>query len=447
LTVSVREEKTRNQKTRTDEVIVQKRLKVLMSAYACEPDRGSEPGIGWSVAREMARYHDIWVMTQTDSRPGIEAEMARNQHGGLQFVYWGLPRTKRFWELGHGERLHYYLWQLRMLGVASALHAKVGFDLVHHVTFGRYWAPSFLCFLGLPFVWGPVGGGESAPRCFWSSGGWRSSLWEGSRELARWVGEHGPFVRATARRSAVALATTDQSASRMRALGCSYIETFLQNGLLDDEIEQLGAIQGKFKDGIRFVSVGKLMQWKGNDISLRALSQADIPGAEYWVIGDGPDRRRLEALASMLGIADRVRFCGSMPRHEVFSCFQNCDALLHPSLHDSGGTATIEAMAAGLPVICLDLGGPGAQVTANSGFKIPAHDPNQASREVASAMTTLARDKELRQRLSSGARDRARRDFRWSSKAERLNAIYHQVLAESNERRLTDGPRAQTSAI
>jgi glycosyltransferase involved in cell wall biosynthesis len=415
-----------------------------MSAYACEPDRGSEPGIGWAVAREMARYHDIWVMTQTDSRPRVEGEMARNRHPGLQFVYWGLPRTKRFWERG-GERLHYYCWQLRMLGVARALHAEVGFDLVHHVTFGRYWAPSFLCLLDLPFVWGPVGGGESAPRCFWSSGGWRSVAWEGARELARWVGEHGPFVRATARRSAVALATTDESAARMRALGCRYVETFLQTGLLDDEIEQLGTIRGKPKDGIRFVSVGKLMQWKGNDISLRALSQADIRGAEYWLVGNGPDRQRLEALASTLGVADRVRFCGSMSRQEVFSCFQYCDALLHPSLHDSGGTATIEAMAAGLPVICLDLGGPAAQVTANSGFKIPAHDPDQASRDVASAMIKLARDKELRQRLSSGARERARQAFRWSSKAERLHAIYQQVLAESNERRLTDESRAQTS--
>ena len=203
-----------------------RRLKVLMSAYACEPGKGSEPGVGWTVAREMARHHDIWVITRANNRLLIEAELAQNPQPGLHFVYWDLPRWARFWKRGRrGMHLYYYLWQLRVLGIARALHAEVQFDLVHHVTFLRYWAPSFLCFLGVPFVWGPVGGGESAPRSFWTNAGLWSVLYEGLREAARWVGEQGPFVRATARRSAIALATTDGCAARLRALGSRRVET------------------------------------------------------------------------------------------------------------------------------------------------------------------------------------------------------------------------------
>jgi glycosyltransferase involved in cell wall biosynthesis len=410
-----------------------RRLKVLMSAYSCEPGRGSEPGIGWAIVSEMARYHDIWVITRADQRLAIEAELAQNPRPGLHFLYRELPRWTRFSERGvGGEHLDYYLWQLRILGIARVLHAEVKFDLVHHVTFGRYSTPSFLCFLGVPFVWGPVGGGESAPRSFWLSGGWRSILFETSRAIARWVGEHAPFVRATARRSAVALAATPESAARLRALGSRCVETLLQNGLLDDELERIQKTRAEPKTVIRFVSIGRVVHWKGCDISLRAFAQANIASAEFWLIGDGPDRRRLKALSATLGIADRVQFCGTLPRDEVFSRLDDCDVLLHPSLHDSGGTATIEAMAAGLPVICLDLGGPAMQVTANSGIKIAARNPEQAIHDIAAAMIELARDEELRRRLSQGAREHVRHEFRWSLRGARFNTIYQQVSADND---------------
>src|ERR1700730_3638991 len=198
--------------------------KVLMSAYACEPSKGSEPGVGWSSAVEMARYHDIWVITRANNRPPIEVELARNPQPRLHFVYYDLPYWSRLWKRGtHGVHLYYYLWQLCILAIARALHREVKFDLVHHVTFLRYGAPSFLCFVGVPFVWGPVGGGESAPRSFWWGGGWSSVLYEGLRAAGFVRGDRGPFVKATARRSAVALATTDRCAARLRSLGAGHI--------------------------------------------------------------------------------------------------------------------------------------------------------------------------------------------------------------------------------
>jgi glycosyltransferase involved in cell wall biosynthesis len=412
-----------------------RRWKVLMSAYACEPGKGSEPGVGWAVAREMARHHDIWVITRANNRPIIEAELARDPRPGLHFVYWDLPSWARFWKRGgrRGLRLYYYLWQLRILGIARALHAEVKFDVAHHVTFLRYWSPSFLCFLGVPLVWGPVGGGESAPRSFWTNAGLRSVFYEGLREAARWVGEHGPFVRATARRSAVALATTNGCAARLRTLGCKYVETLSEVGLSREECEPPGLVERKPNGDIRFVSVGQLIHLKGFDISLRAFALAKIAGAEYWLIGDGRERPCLEALAITLGIADRVRFWGMVPRHEVLERLRDCDVMLHPALHDSGGWAAVEGMAAGLPVICLDLGGPATQVTKESGFKIPARDPEQASRDIASAMTELARDEDLRRRLSRGARERVRQEFCWTSKVERFNSIYQRVLMDHDK--------------
>ena len=114
------------------------RLKVLISAYACEPGKGSEPGVGWNVAVEAARRHDVWAITRANNRPVIEAELARNPIPSLHMVYYDLPRWTRWWKRGtRGTRLYYYLWQLALYSVVRRLYRKIRFDVTHHVKIGR----------------------------------------------------------------------------------------------------------------------------------------------------------------------------------------------------------------------------------------------------------------------------------------------------------------------
>lgn len=122
-------------------------MKILISAYSCEPGRGSEPGVGWNVVREVANYHEVWVLTRPDeSGAVIEAELARNPVPNLHFVYFNLPIWSSGWRWGSNGamQLHYYLWQIQAYFVARRLHREIGFDLVHHVTFVKYSNPSFL---------------------------------------------------------------------------------------------------------------------------------------------------------------------------------------------------------------------------------------------------------------------------------------------------------------
>ena len=156
-------------------------MRVLVSAYACEPGQGSEPGVGWNSARQAARFQDVWVLTQGEGRQGIQAALARKALPRVRFVYVDLPPWALFWRKGRGGReVHYRLWQLAAYFVGRRLHRKVGFDLVHHVTFVCYWRPSFLALLPAAFIWGPVGGGESAPRAFSSSFSLKGKIFEAS---------------------------------------------------------------------------------------------------------------------------------------------------------------------------------------------------------------------------------------------------------------------------
>ena len=180
----------------------------------------------------------------------------------------------------------------------------------------------------------------------------------------------------------------------------------------------------------RLLSLGRLLHWKGFHLGLQAFARMVrvFPQSEYWLIGDGPERRNLERLAERLGITEKVRFIGALPREEALRHLAEVDVLVHPSLHDSGGWVCVEAMAAGRPVICLDLGGPALQVTEETGFKIPARTPEQAVEEMAQAMLRLATDGAVRQRMGESARQRVREAFSWERRGEELQEIYTEVL-------------------
>jgi len=405
-----------------------KRLKVLMSAYACEPDKGSEPGVGWNVAREMAKYHDIWVITRANNREVIEAELENNPVDCLQFVYYDLPRWARWWKKrGRGAQLYYYLWQFGIYPLAKRLHRDVGFDLAHHVTFGRYWSPSLISFLPVPFLWGPLGGGESAPSAFWRDFTMTDKIYELQRDLGRWLGEIDPLVIHTAKKSKLVIASTNETAERLLRMGVNKLHVFLQMGFNQAELAQKEEITHTQDMTLRFITISRLLHWKGVHLGIRAFAAAGLSSADYWIVGDGPERDHLGELAKQLGVFEQVCFWNLLPRAKVLRCLQQSQVMLHPSLHDQAPAVIFEALAMGNPVICLDLGGPAVQVTEETGFKIPAHDPQQVVNDIAEAMKKLAASKTLRMQMGTAGQQRVKDVFSWHAKANEFNRIYDQI--------------------
>lgn len=418
-------------------------MNVLLSAYACEPDKGSEPGVGWNCACQIARFHNVWVLTRTKNRKAIEAELRVRPHPNAHFIYYDLPRWASFWKKERrGVHVYYHLWQMGACAVARRLHRQVNFQLVHHVTFVNYWMPTFMPVLPVPLVWGPVGGADSAPLAFWRTYSLRGKVYEFFRTLGRYIGELHPAVRVTARRAAVALATTPSTAKRLRRLGCRQVSLLSQVGLSQQEFQSLSRQRARRSGGFRVISVGSLLHLKGLDLALRAFARFralhENPG-EYWIVGSGPELNRLKGLATALGMNGAVKFWGELKRPDVFEKLLQSDVLLHTALHDSGGLACAEAMAASCAVVCLDLAGSSLQVTEDTGIKIPAVSPDQAVGEMAEALDRLARDAPLRQRMGDAGRERVREHFGWDSKGTVLREICNTFA--------TDGPCAALDSV
>ena len=409
-------------------------MRVLASAYACEPGSGSEPGVGWNWVVQLSRFHDIWVLTRSNNRPCIDLELSKAPLSNVHWEYLDLPKWLRFWKRGkRGARLYYYLWQIAAFFRGRRLHREIRFQVVHHLTFVNYWMPSFLSLLNAPFVWGPVGGGESAPTAFRNLFGWRALLYETARNCARAWAHLDPFVRLTARRARRTFCTTEQTLSRVRRLGAQAPTLYPESGLSTRELTELRSRTRHADAAFKIVSMGRLLHWKGFELGVRAFARfCEMTGADatYEVIGDGPEAARLQEVAEALGVAANVQFTGRLDRDRALDHLAAADVLLHPSLHDSGGWVCLEAMAANVPVICLDLGGPAVQVTDETGIKVQALSPAQTISSIAQALRDLYLNPDQRRAYGLRGAQRVRESFAWDSKGAWMNQVYQGLYVE-----------------
>ena len=415
-------------------------MRILISAYACEPEKGSEPGVGWNWARQISRFHEVWVITRANNRAPIEKSLAKEPLPNVHWVYFDLPRWARFWKKRQrGVHLYYYLWQVGAYFVSRKLHRQVGFDLGHHVTFVNDWLPTFLCLLPFPFIWGPVGGStHRAPLRFWKEFGWRGVLYEIIRTVAISSGRYlDPLVWLT-RRKARAIITMSKGAvaglprsvqKKAFSLGNVGFSPIEVPDTLGDCSTRTGPLSA-FPNSVVFTT-GRLVHWKGYSLLLKASAMCLRDGGKLvvWIGGSGPAERPLRSLVRSLGIGEHVKFLGHLrDRKSVFSHLLACDMFIMPTLHDGPPVVFLEAMAVGKPVICLDLGGASEVVTSETGIKVPAISPEQVVSDLAAAMTRLARDPGLRIRLGIAARQRVQEHFDWDGKGDWLSELYSQVL-------------------
>lgn len=409
-----------------------RRLKILLSAYACEPGLGSEPGLGWNTLVQALRRHEVWVLTADEHRPGIERYLGAHPLPGAHWVYVEPPRALvPLDKYGKGRRVHYYLWQVTAFRRGRALQREIGFDVVHHITYSSYWTPSFLARLPVPFLWGPVGGAESAPHSFYATLSPKSRRTEWLRDAARLLAHRGdPFVRDTARRARITLAATHETENAVRQLGARDIRIVSNAALAAEDMEQFGAVPVRAESHpFRIFSMGRLIGWKAFHLGLQAFARFHqrCPESEYLIAGSGPEQPRLEQLARDLGVADCVQFTGKVPRTQVMAELGRCDVMLHPTLHDSGGWASVEAMAARRPIVCLALGGPAVVVSEAAGIRAAAPDPETAVAGMAAALERLASSPDMRRQMGEAGRQHVCATYTWDQVGERFEAMYREM--------------------
>ena len=401
-------------------------MKILMSAFACCPGKGSEEGVGWNWAVQAARQgHEVSVLTQVCDRAAIMAELAKGElPEGLKFDFlmppWLAAPRKISQKLGMGgmsDHLTHLAWQFAVLGHVRKHYRMADFDIVHHITYGGIRHPTLLGRLALPLVLGPLGGGERAPYRLRKSFHWRGWLYDLLRDLHTWSLKFDPVTRLACADALAIYVETPQSKTALPRRHHHKMSVHTEIGTHQPASQQPSPPR-RAEGPLRLIYAGRFLYWKGMNMGLRAVAEARARGVDVrlTMVGSGPDEGEWRRLAGELGLEDAVDWRGWVPQSELIDLYRSHDALLFPSLHDSSGNVVLEAFVNGVPVICLGLGGPAEMTNASCGIVVPveARSAEDCVSGLAKAIEDLNASADLRERLSQGARAQAHR-YRWAS--------------------------------
>ncbi len=413
------------------------RPRVLISAFACHPEPKTihfpgEAILGWSLVREIEKFADCHVMTWARNREGIESYPDYGKPGGAVFHFLDLP--DRFWRtLGHrhyGLRFYYFLWQRLAGSEARRLHREEHFDLCHQITFSNEWMPSFMGpALSIPFIWGPVGGGQKVPGKLMSLLSARDRGRERMRVLLQDVWRLTPARRRTAGSASAILVCNRESREVLRHWSDKVVD-FPVNGIRASDVAGSAGKRGP-GDGFRVLYAGRFDGIKGLSLAVAAFAEfaAGRPDASLIMVGEGPEKERIVRLAADAGLVDRVAFLPWLERAGVMAEMRRSHVFLFPSLRDGGGAVVIEAMASGIPSICLNVGGPGFHMSPEWGCRIEPGSVGEVRDGIVGALERLYSDEALRSSMAAAGLARAAGYYAWEKHGERVRGIYEKALA------------------
>lgn len=403
-------------------------LRILLSAYACEPNRGSEAEIGWSLAHELAKTHKVWVITRANSAAvHQEAFWRHGRPENLTIVYFDTPAWMRWFKRGKRNfLLYYYLWQVLSARTARRIVAAERIDVVHHVTGGMDWMPSGLAFTRRPFVWGPIGS-ERTHLALYPLLTWRERLHDRIRRCALWcLRSWDPMVRYTSHRASIILSHTKDN---LAVTSQKRVRPWVQTGIREvPELAKPKRDMGR-RGPMKLVYAGELVAWKGARFAVSAFLRAAAHRNDMRliVVGEGPLAQELKNMSSASGVANSVNFTGKLPLSRLVQVLAEGDAFIYPSYHHGLATVVLQAMLTGLPVICIEGDATGRTVGSECGITVPLVKPDSIVDGLASAISLLADDEVLRLQLATQAQRVARTRYSYQAIAEGYAEVYREA--------------------
>lgn len=395
---------------------------VLLIAPACDGQDVGESWLAHQWAELLSQRANVTLLT-SHKRDHVPPS---RQLDGVRVVEWpeppGVGRFERFNSLLQPGYAPFYVRARRW--IRRRITEGEHFDVVHQVVPVAMRYPSPATGLGLPVVLGPVGGGLESPPAFVEEEGgtpWYQRL----RALDEARLAHDPLLRRTYERADCVVGIAPYVADLLNGLTLHRLAIMSETAIRAlppsvDRTDRTGSV--------RLLHVGRTIRTKGLRDAIRALDLLRDLDVVLDVVGDGNDRSACEALVAELGLDERVRFHGSLPRDQVSSFYEAADVFVFPSYREPGGNVALEAMAAGLPVVVCERGGPGANVDDECGFRLGADSPTQLANDVAAAVRRLVTDPALRLRMGAAGRRKVASTHLWEHRVGQMLDLYEDVI-------------------
>jgi glycosyltransferase involved in cell wall biosynthesis len=411
-------------------------MRILIVASNISPHMGGEAVLPWHYIRELAaRGHEVHAATHARVR---ETLLTGPLAGAA---------TYHFVEDSFLEKLFHRLGQIAPAALRDAvfntlvafvtlsrlgaktreLAAAYDFDVIHQPTPVSPLFPSFTYGVSAPVVIGPMNGGMSFPPAF------RREYSKGADAFVNLGRAFGGLLNRIApgkRKASKILAANERTRNALpKTISASSIQMLVDNGV---DLSLWTPSKSSRPAPPVFVFVGRLILLKGADMLIEAFGNVEND-ARLVIIGDGPEKTRLETLATEHA-PGRVAFTGFLSQPEIRDRLAESTALILPSLRDCGGAVILEAFACGAPAIAVDWGGPQDYVTPETGILIEPRSRDYVVNELATSMTALVADRARAETMGRRARDHVEAHYGWAAKADAIEAVYRDVCAKTDRK-------------
>lgn len=404
------------------------KLKIFVSAYACEPGLGSEIGVGWHWVLEMSKHFELWVLTRESNRGTIEPWIAAHpEFSGIHFLYFDLPKWARFWKKGmRGVRTYYNIWQYCTNSIVKRTMRENDIKVFHHLTYGNVlWKVSSYGQKQF-FVWGPVGGLETIPAEYSNHFARKSRLIEWVRRMAIKTLPLNFGFKKRCKKVDLMLCKTEITRDLVPAKYRNKTVLFT-----DVAVEKQSAITGtKSKDGdrVEFITVGRLDAWRGFDLVIESFARVakGNKNMHLTIVGKGTDKERLLGIVEQLGVQEQVKFTGKVAMDEYYRMLAASDVVVNASLKEGAVTVSFDTMAMGKPLICLDTTGYTRYFSNDYAVVIPRTGRKEVITNLAAAMERMTNEKE-RKAIGEKAKN-AGAQFTWEARGEEFKELLMKEL-------------------
>ncbi len=403
-------------------------IKILINAYACAPNMGSEPGMAWNWIINLSKYCQLHIITEGEWQNEIETALYNlPQAENITFYYNPVSEKIRkiCWNQGNWRfYYHYRQWQKKTLILAKDIISKEKVDLIHQLNMVGYREPGLLWTIkGIPKVWGPIGGFGGIPNTFLSlyekSTAWKQRL----KQIINTYQAFLPYIRIPIYQFDSLVACNSVAQKSLHRISNRNIPIISEVGANKYDEKLLPKNYNSIR--LKIAWVGKNDERKALPIALNIVKQLSEINIELHIYGIAKEELNIE------DVSNNIIFHGWLDHNIVQNKMQECHLLLFTSLFEATGTVVLEALSMGLPVLCHDTCGQGDIINDLCGYKIKMKSVNNSIEQFKNIILELYFKRKLLENLSKGALKRVD-ELSWENNCNKMFKVYESLLNTKN---------------
>ncbi|WP_282117773.1 glycosyltransferase [Maribacter aquivivus] len=411
-------------------------LKILVNAYACSPHTGSEPGMAWNWCCSLAKYCEIFIITEGEFQEHIEKELkvlpqAKNMH----FYYNRLsPKIREMcWNQGDWRFYrHYKKWQYKTYELALEICEKENIEILHQLNMIGFREPGYLWKIdNIPFVWGPIGGLKQFPEAYFNDAKLKIKLFLRLKNFISTLQlKYDQRIHKALNRADLLISSIPDSHNALK----------IHKGLESIIIPETGCIPIKSQFNIKLKDQKFVVLWVGKfdfrkqlPLALKAIAETQNKNIYLHIYGQGSKEQELELkkLVSNLEIEKQIVWQGNQPNYKVQEAMQNAQLFFFTSVSEDTSTVVLEAITNYLPVLCFDTCGMGEVIDDEVGRKIPLSTPYKSIVHFSEQLNFLYNKPNILNSLSQNCEIR-QKELSWNQKAKTMLAHYNNLKSQND---------------